>query len=133
MAFFDLEDLTGTIHVCCFTKAFEKYGFLIEDNSTVKITGTIHTETNEENNEENLVLYMESAKTIKPDEKDIAIFIRDSGDWNLTLNRLKEDALLMSEGHPLLVYDMLNGEFRRSAFYISSDILSSEKYITELR
>lgn len=42
MAFFNLEDKTGTIEVCCFTKQYEQYGELVEEDAVVRITGFVN-------------------------------------------------------------------------------------------
>ena len=51
MAFFDLEDQTGTIHVSCFTDTFEKYGDMLNEGDVVVIEGQCKVIIEENTNE----------------------------------------------------------------------------------
>ena len=41
MAFFDVEDTYGAVHVICFPKDYEKFGSRIDDDMMVQVTGYV--------------------------------------------------------------------------------------------
>ena len=66
MAFFDLEDRTGSIHVCCFTEAYQHLEFSLSDGKVVTVLGEkrlIETEQNsvaeDENSEDEIAVTYE--------------------------------------------------------------------------
>ncbi|WP_097006353.1 DNA polymerase III subunit alpha [Lacrimispora amygdalina] len=142
MAIFTLEDKTGTIEVCCFTKAYAKFGELLEEDAIVRLTGYVNekeiesAENDSENDEEEspekgdvyLNFFADSVKIIQPDLNDIRITINSMMEWNKILNELRLEGYLCDSGHPLTVYDKLNGEFRKTYFYVKEDILTNKSY-----
>jgi DNA polymerase-3 subunit alpha len=145
MAFFNLEDKTGTIEICCFTKAYEKFGDLLEEDAIVELNGKVNEKEaisgsvdeedisegeNVEVKEVYLNFFVEKVKLMKPDLNDIRLTINSMLEWNETLIKLRKAGYLCDSGHPLTIYDRLNGEFRRTYCYIKEDILTDETYIT---
>lgn len=128
MAFFDLEDKTGIIHVCCFTKAYAKYQEKLDKDEVVQISGFLNTETDEISGEEETQIYMDDMNVLNPDANAITIFIRDMLDWNKTLEKIREQGYIEEEGHPLLIHDKLNAEFRKARLYVSEDILEDNQF-----
>ena len=64
MAFFTLEDPSGSIEVCCFTKSYEKYCQFIKEEAVVDIYA--RGETDEESEEDTGKLIVVSIQKIKP-------------------------------------------------------------------
>lgn len=103
MAFFTIEDRTGSIKACCFTKAYAKYGKILEEGNVYIFSGNVQAEevfigTVSDDGEENghadieLKLFVESVEMAK--ENLPKIFAKaDAG---------KEDALIryLSEQFP---------------------------------
>ena len=95
MAFFTIEDRTGSIKACCFAKIYAEYGEILKEGNAYIFTGNVHAEetfvgTVSDDGEESghadieLKLFVESVKTAK--EKLPKIFAKaDAG---------KEDAMI---------------------------------------
>lgn len=142
MAFFNLEDKTGTIEVCCFTTPYENYGELIEEDAVVRIKGYVNekefemandeedTEEGDDRKEVYLNFVVDSLKVIHPDLNDIRIVITDISEWDNTLKKLTQKHYICESGHPLTIYDRLNSEFRKTYFYIKEDILEDKSFTT---
>lgn len=132
MAFFDLEDKTGIVHVCCFTKAYEKFQEILEEDLIVRLIGQVNFEIDEQSGETSIQLYMEDIKPIRPDLEEIVIYVRDMTDWNNKLEAIEKAGYMEREGHPLLIYDMLNGEFRKTKNYVNEKILTDINFETRI-
>lgn len=128
MAFFDLEDKTGIIHVCCFTKAYEKFQEVLEEDLIVRLIGQVNSETDEQSEETSMQIYMEGISPIHPDLEEIMICIRDMTEWNKELKNIRRTSYIEQEGHPLVIYDLLNGEFRKTRYYVSEKILTDDHF-----
>jgi DNA polymerase-3 subunit alpha len=132
IAFFDLEDKTGIVHVCCFTKAYEKFQETLAEDLIVKLIGRVNVETDEQSGETLIQLYMENINPIQPDLEEIIVFIRDMTDWNQKLEETRKAGYIEKEGHPLVIYDLLNGEFRKTRNYVNENILSDKRFETRM-
>ena len=132
IAFFDLEDKTGIVHVCCFTKAYEKFQEALAEDLIVKLIGRVNVETDEQSGETLIQLYMENINPIQPDLEEIIVFIRDMTDWNQKLEETRKAGYIEKEGHPLVIYDLLNGEFRKTRNYVNENILSDKRFETRM-
>lgn len=132
MAFFDIEDKTGIIHVCCFTQQFKKSFEYLGEDKIVKLFGfaDLEDDNNNDNNDEDkdneptLQFIMNRASELKPDLEEIKIFIPSIIEWNGILEQIKNKKYITTEGHPLRIYDQLNGEYRKTKFYVKEEILS---------
>lgn len=130
MAFFDLEDLSGMVHVCCFTESYQQFGEYLEENQTVKLFGMVNQEVDELSGDAEISFFVESVKILKPDLNEITLFLSDISQWNENLNEIRKKKLIQPDGHPLLVYDKLMGEYRHTSFYVSKEILKDETFET---
>ena len=139
MAFFDLEDQTGSIHICCFTESYAKNQLYIAENEIVTISGKLNintqevTNTNENGDEvietvETIELIAEDIDEQKPNLKCIQITVNDMLEWNDIIDKIERDGYITSEGHPLLVYDKLNGEFRNTNYHVDESIINDPSY-----
>ncbi len=118
MAFFKLEDATGIVKVNCFTKPYAKFKNLIVEGKVVKATGYVQIETY---NDEQYVKFNVNEMEFLPLEKDnIVINIKDRTHWPKVQERIKP--FLKENGHPLMVYDLLEQQFYRTPFLVSDDI-----------
>lgn len=130
MSFFDLEDKTGIIRVCCFTDAYAKFQELLGDDQIVKITGKVDAEVDEMTGETELQIFVEKVRAIKPDLNNIQIFISSLLEWNSCLKTLYDKEYITTEGHPLVVYDRLNGEYRKTNLYVKEEVLNDPLFTT---
>ena len=139
MAFFDLEDQSGSVHVCCFVEKYAENQLKIAENAIVTITGKLHIDTqdvvttNEDGEEvveskETIELYAEKVDEQQPNLKGIQITINSMLDWNPIIDKIEKDGYLTKDGHPLLIYDKLNGEFRNTEYHVDESILEDPVY-----
>ena len=64
MAFFTLEDRTGSVDVCCFTKAYANFGDKLKEGSALILTG--HADYDKENEDDvKLKFYMDGMKIVE--------------------------------------------------------------------
>ena len=104
MAFFQLEDKTGEIEVCCFTKAFEEFGELIHEDEVVKLVGTCNEEAGF-NDDETVVrkFYVSKVLTVKPYRSDIILHVKDIEEYTEKCNDIIE-YYATTDGHNLLIH-----------------------------
>lgn len=128
MAFFDLEDKTGIIHVCCFVKKYEEFGEKIDSDMVVEITGNVINEVDEMSSEMEISFILDSVKEIVPDLSEIRMNIDGMLEWNRMYQDLRRRKYITNQGHPLVLYDNLFDEFRRTKVYVDESILKDNAY-----
>lgn len=125
MAFFDLEDKTGSIHVCCFAANYENYKDVILEGNVVKIEGSVSEERRGEGEDEDLKLQLnvKAISSVKEKVEKLCIQVRDIEEW---VSRVYDIALCYQDdnGYLLVVFDKSQSEFRESTLYVSKDILN---------
>lgn len=141
MAFFTLEDKTGSIEVNCFTKAFDNYGSLINnEGKVVIIQGDIFEEesffkdSTQEDNIENtdtinieLKLNMIKAFNIEPNLPKIIVHVPNLVDWTEKIHGIIRN-YRSSSGNPLVVHDMMLEEFRETNIKVIAKDLINNKF-----
>lgn len=124
MAFFDIEDKTGTLNVCCFAHNYEEYGEFIQDGNVVRIEGSVNEERKGEGEDEEirLQLNVKNISSVKEKVEKICIQIEDIEEW---VEKIYHIALRYSnkKGYKLIVFDKSLSEFRDSELFVSKDIL----------
>ena len=130
IAFFDLEDKTGVIHVCCFTKTFETLTenmFVLEEDTCIEVSGKIMIDQMQnEDEEETFSVNMTNAKNVYPDLDSIIIAIRDISDYN---QLVKDISMFRTTfGHRLVIYDKLNCECRKTNIYVNENIKFDSRF-----
>lgn len=129
MAFFDLEDKTGSIHICCFSKAYDEFGHLITENEVVKITGRIDVDTDDVTNEEHIEIIMQDCVVLKEDLKTIIVKLPNGMYSELEIcESLKKHGLIEASGHPLSFYDERESELRRTGLYVNEAVLTTNGF-----
>ena len=127
MAFFDLEDQTGTIPVTCFTKAYANFGEYVQEDAVIKINGTCIEEESFRDDEDEMVMKfnVESIEDVKPIEKTVCIYVNDMIDWTENTSKLVEK-YATPEGLVVVVYDKMLSEFRKTNLHVTHEILSNK-------
>ncbi len=127
MAFFTLEDKTGSIEVSCFTKEFKAYGSLIKDGAVVKVKGNATLETYGEETEMKFI----AKEIISVNIKQLSLLMEVSSyasfflDGEQTfISEYKDD-----NGRDLLIYDRTTGEIRKATYKVSERV----KYLPKVR
>lgn len=124
MAFFELEDKTGTVNVCCFAANYEQCEDFIKVGNVVKIQGSVNEEKKGEKGEEEITfqLNVKTIENVRQKVEKICIQVRDMEEWvektyNIALHYRDDN------GYKLMVFDSSLAEFRESTLYVSKDIL----------
>ena len=126
MAFFTLEDETGTIEVCCFVRAYEEYRDLIQDGNVVMIKGRcIEEESIYDNSESVLKLNVEKVKLLPKTRKSVLISVNNIMQW---ADSVYNQILLYSGiDFDVFVHDKATGEIRKTTdLTVSQAILSAD-------
>lgn len=127
LAFFTLEDQTGTIAVNCFTQTYAQFKNAIREDGVVIITGDCIEDTDNVTDETVLKINAKSIKTIQAKKKTVVIEIESAMDWEDNVkNKIK--AFRTKDGMNLVAYDKMYGKFRNIDAQVTNDILS----LTEL-
>jgi DNA polymerase III alpha subunit len=124
MAFFTLEDTTGSISVNCFTNAYSKYAEFISEGAVIKIKGRCNKEVDSFNDEEVLKISAEHIEFIKENKEPIYISVSNIVEWSDDVYE-KIKSYLSPSGHPLIVFDELTGALRKTKFTVGKEILNN--------
>lgn len=139
MAFFVLEDLTGSIEVNCYTKSFSGYGdFVREEGKVVILEGKVYEEEvissvddeEEDSNDDDTVLNvvlklnMYTAKIVEPELPKIILYTKHLFHWDEELQH-KVKAYRTGKGNPLVLYDSMMGQYRETEWKVSPEIMKS--------
>ena len=121
MAFFDLEDISGTISVNCFTAEFKKYHALIEDGNVVRIYAEGKIEDGFRDDEEpvNKITVISMEKCL-PYRTPVFVSIP-----NHSFERYAYETLLPYEddnGHPVWLHTCNDGQVSVKKMYVSRKV-----------
>ena len=106
MAFFTLEDLSGSIEVNCFTFAYEKFSSYIKEDNIVKITGNASQEKDMDDEEILKITVKEVEFVLPPKEKSLLVtFESKDKDYLLSIIKKYEDP----RGKKLILHDETTG------------------------
>ena len=126
MAFFTLEDLTGTLSVNCFTKAFEEYGKLAKEGNVVKIYRITSMEEDFSGSDDEIqTITVRSMEICRSRKKHIFISVKDQSTYE---EYIKKKLLFFSDdgGHPIYLHFCDTGDIVVPDYYLNSDILETE-------
>lgn len=127
MAFFTLEDKTGSVDVCCFAKQFKKFGSLLTENAAIQVKGMCQVEVVEKGDEEESVfkIILDGMTPLRERKNSIILYIESVMDWTDNV-RYALNPYIDKDGYPLVVYDKLFGVFMKTKLYVSKDILNNQ-------
>lgn len=111
-ALFTLEDVSGSIEVCCFTKQYAENNKYIKENNVIEIVGKIF---NDDNN--NQKLSVDKISEIKPLKNPIYISIpskEKESELENVLNKYYDD-----NGHPVILHFQNSGELLYKEIFIN--------------
>ena len=125
MAFCVLEDMTGEIDVCFFTKQYAKLKDEIQEGSVVVIGG--HVQVEERNDKETKKFFAES---IVPAKKNATPIIMETNFYQFVLNdeATFRKAYQENDGCPFYIHDTLTGKIRTMKYTVSEKLIDSHKY-----
>lgn len=125
MAFFKLEDETGSAEVCCFTKTYDAYGSLLAENEVFLVEGRFNVDEDDETGIVTRKINAEKLKAVQPKPKKLLVVTKDLPTWTETV--YPQLLPLKSEnGCEVVVYDSMLGEFRETTLRLSKDVLHAD-------
>lgn len=134
MAFFELEDKSGYISVCCFADQYEKFSSFVEENKIVKISGKIDEQIDDFNEDVKLTLYLQKIEYIQKVLPDIIIGVNSILDWQENVYPyILNNNYQTNNGYKLLILDRLFNEIRTCDFNVSQTILKDEYLMPVIR
>lgn len=123
LAFFTLEDQTGTIDINCFTATYADYKNLIAEDAVVVINGACIEDVDNITDETVLKINAKSLKTIKVKKNRIIVEVASPMDWHDNVyDKIKP--YRDNNGVELIVFDKMNGCFRNTNLLVNHEILS---------
>lgn len=140
MAFFNLEDKSDVIPVCCFVKEYGEYCNLLAEGAMIEVSGTIMEETkavsnNSEEDGENSddaaeeTVFKVAAKTIKTlnrTAKEIILRLDNIMQWNDVYEYFVKKFVSPEGEYRLVLKDELFGELRQTPLRVKREFLQAE-------
>lgn len=131
MAFFELEDTTGTINVACFTNEYEKLSEMLKEDAVLKVAGKVIIEYRDEPEDagENTYvtaeyqLILRECEVLQPVLPTVIlnipnmIFYMDN-----IMDKMEQYHSSNGRGKNLLIHDRMTGEFREYKYPVTSEI-----------
>ena len=127
MAFFKIEDISGTLDCCCFSENYKKYKNLINEGEIVSVYG----KTVEDNGVDKI--YASKIDYVKPYLKPIFISFTDENDYINKYPLLKN--YMDENGHPVIAHNQRTGDLAYTTFSIKKKAIkdmNDDLYIREL-
>ncbi len=127
MAFFTLEDKSGSISVSVFTEAYEKYAALIRDGNVVTVYGNCQEE--EFGGEIELKFTAKRLGRVEVKKNAYLLHVKSYASFYLDAEEAFKASYEAPNGHRLFIYDEAMAEMREARFKVSSDVemLGAEK------
>jgi len=123
MAFFDLEDISGTIPVCCFAKEYAKYGNLINEGNVIAVTAWGIEEDGDVEGETAEKLMTKAIEKVKVEKNPIFISVKNRAEevelYHICVNYEDEN------GHQVIIHYQNTGEIKRKKMYVKKDVLKA--------
>lgn len=116
LAFFTLEDVSGSIEVCCFTKQYAVNNKYIKENNVIEIIGKVFIDDND-----NMKLSVDKISEIKPFKNPIYISI-PSKEKEKELEQILQN-YIDDTGHPIVLH------YQDSGRLIHKDIFINKSFI----
>lgn len=121
MAFFTLEDITGTIEVSCFTEAYKRCGDKIKPGNIVRVTGRCNEEeVFGDDTETELKIVLKEIEVAKPMKAPVRILVNSMVEWAEQIHEVIKP-YICADGHPIIIHDMMMNEIRRTNLLINED------------
>lgn len=126
MAFFRMEDMTGTVEVSCFKEQYQKYKDLIQENQIIKIYGKAVLESSDQDEEEpEKKLNLQLAFPCHLKKKSIFISFPDNTVYSKIIAELIE-RYQDEHGHPVVLHDQSNGNIFEKEIKVEEEFLDLE-------
>ncbi len=120
MAFFDLEDISGTLQVCCYTKEYAKYGSFIAEGAVLEIYAK---GIEEDGNDDEIIekLIVRGISKVKVTKSPIFLSVKNRADEVGLYNICKDFS--DENGHPVILHYQNTGEIVHKKMSVKRDVL----------
>ena len=122
LAFFTVEDQTGSIDVNCFTSTYAEFKQFITKDAVVEIAGNCIEDTDNITDEIVLKINAKAFKNVVVKKKNIVIEIESPMSWADSVSD-KVKPYRDNSGSPLVVFDKMNGQFRKTDIKVNESIM----------
>lgn len=137
MAFFDLEDRSGIIQICCFVKEYAEFSTMLSNNVTLQINGNVmeekvyHSNNDDDPSDETEeeTIYKVSVKFVKElakATKEIILELDSIMNWNDVYKYFVAPYVSENAEYKLTLHDKLFGEIRETPVKVKKSFLESE-------
>lgn len=127
MAFFKIEDISGTLDCCCFSESYKKYKSFINEGEVISVIGKTVEDSGVDK------IYVSKIDYIKPYLKPIFISFKDENDYIDKYSLLKK--YMDENGHPVIAHNQRTGDIAYTSFSIKKRAIKDmedDLYIREL-
>ena len=123
MAFFSLEDRSGSIEVAMFTKAYSYYGKLLKEDGVIKVYGSCDVQE-DQNGDMTLKFFADKAEVIGQKKATIILNVPSFASFHIDSEDAFKAKYQDAKGHPFIIYDKAMDEMREMNYRISAKALA---------
>lgn len=132
LAFFALEDKTGSVAVNCFSKKFAECEQYLQEDAIVKIKGRcIEDDGGNGDNESVLKVIVDCMENVQQNKTPIILSVPSVMDWTNNISK-RIRPYLDKDGSPLILYDKMFCRYRQTGLLVNRDILKNDSYNTSI-
>lgn len=121
MAFFTLEDRTGSVDVCVFAKAYTKAANLIKEGKVVKLTGKLEG-TELEDGEMEYQFIVEKMQSVQEKKSSYMMSVTSYAVFHVEIENLFKNEYADENGHSFLIFDSSMDEVRKMNYKVSDKV-----------
>lgn len=130
MAFFNIEDRTGSIKACCFTKAYGEYGSLLKEGHAYIFTGNVNSEEmtigTGENEHTDIELKFFVKTVVEVNENKPMIACKIPADRKEQMLKMHKNSYEDKDGEELCF--IIDNHLDRTGLFVSRDLLQNDAY-----
>lgn len=131
MAFFSIEDRSGSIDVAVFTRAFQKIGSIIENGKVLKLTGNCIVEEKEDGEFETK-FFAENAEAVSEKKASIMLPVKSFEEFKKNIEKDFMDEYEDKDGFKLLIFDESKDKIIPMPYKISEKVKNLFPKATEI-
>ncbi len=121
MAFFTLEDTSGSIEVAMFTKAYAGYGKILENGKVIKLFGNCQIKESDSEEAER-TFFADSAETVGLKLTTYIMDVTSLATFHLDVEEAFKASYADPKGHPFIIYDKAMDEMREMNYHVSEEV-----------
>ena len=122
MAFFTLEDRSGSMDVALFTKNYGVNEKFLEEGNVVRIMG--ECKAKEDGNEEELQFIAQRMSLVSEKRSTFLMSVSSMASFHLDVEDIFKKEYVVKNGHPLIIYDEAMDEMREMKYAVKESALT---------